>query len=255
MNYILPTIIHLIDPFLLSALLLGLCICMALRNSSIQRVRRLAWVAGLCWLLSTPAFAQLMMLTIDRPAHHPQKIQTPAAIVVLGGGIYPPTQFHPQTEIGNDTTRRCLKAIELYHELKPNRVIVSGGKVDPDEEVDTIAQTMRDFLVSGGVPADKIVMEQASRNTHDNIAQTTKLLTDRDIDSIVLVTDSLHMLRSRSCFQKAGITVTPVASRSLTVNSEWTAWSFLPDTGVPQHMKRISREWVGLAYYKARGWI
>lgn len=70
-------------------------------------------------------------------------------------------------DLGNETTVRLLKALELYRSGKINRIIVSGGKIKDMEK--SAAQYMKEFLVLNGVPGNFIITEDESLDTAQNI--------------------------------------------------------------------------------------
>ena len=122
-------------------------------------------------------------------------------IVVLGGSIRPTSDTVPEVELGAETLLRCLHAARLHRQGKPCKIVVSGGRVDPDVPGPALAQAMRDFLVGQGVPAGDLMMEDQSRTTSENAALTKKLLSERGISKIVLVTSASHMQRAEYCFR------------------------------------------------------
>jgi hypothetical protein len=73
------------------------------------------------------------------------------AIVVLGAGVVPPDGPRDRAELDHDSTLRCQHAARLYHQGRPCKVVVSGGKVDPDEPGPPVARVMADFLIQLGV--------------------------------------------------------------------------------------------------------
>ena len=51
-----------------------------------------------------------------------------------------------------------------------------------------------------------ILIENKSRNTHENAKFTAKLLKQHpELENNVLITSAFHMRRSQACFQKAGL--------------------------------------------------
>lgn len=71
-------------------------------------------------------------------------------------------------------------------------LIVSGGQ--GSDEVVSEAQAMKSYLLTRGVPQDKIIMEEQSRNTRENLAFSMRLM--REKSSAVICTSSYHVLRA-----------------------------------------------------------
>jgi hypothetical protein len=84
-----------------------------------------------------------------------------------------------QAELGEGTLRRCVKAVELYRQGKACPVLVSGGKVNPDDPGPTCTEAVRDFLIRVGVKADDVILEGRSRDTYENAVESCKLLRER----------------------------------------------------------------------------
>lgn len=71
--------------------------------------------------------------------------------------------------------RDRLDTALAYLEDHPNtRIVVSGGKGDDEHQSE--AQAMYDYLTGRGVSWNRILMEDQSRNTHQNIQNTWKSL-------------------------------------------------------------------------------
>jgi uncharacterized SAM-binding protein YcdF (DUF218 family) len=117
-------------------------------------------------------------------------------------------------------------------------VVVSGASV---------AEQMRDFMVSQGIPATAVRVETESHSTREN-ALKSKAILDQIAGKKVLLTSDYHTLRAYRAFRKAGIDVQPRP---------------FPDA-IKQSMSRLNRWGVFLglcaetgkiAYYYLRGWI
>jgi uncharacterized SAM-binding protein YcdF (DUF218 family) len=98
--------------------------------------------------------------------------------VVLCGWVRPPDDLSPRAELGTDTLQRCLHAAQLYHQGQPCPVIVSGGRV-AGATGPTMAEAMRDFPLTQGVPARDILLENRALSGYENAVETGKLLAER----------------------------------------------------------------------------
>lgn len=75
-------------------------------------------------------------------------------------------------------------------------VVVTGGKGD-DEHVSE-ARAMYDYLTENGVDGDRVLMEDRSRNTWQNINYTLDLLHEEGYDTtddVLLVSSGFHLTR------------------------------------------------------------
>ena len=156
-------------------------------------------------------------------------------------------------ELDESTCNRCLKAADMYRQCQPCPVLVSGRSTDADGA--DYAETMRDFLVRLGVRSNDVIMEGHSLTTYENAVASCKLLQERHLSRILLITDAIHLKRAVACFRKQGMEVIPCGSmyRLYAVPFEFT--KLLPQPGVAERCQRICHEWLGLAWYWWRGRI
>lgn len=81
------------------------------------------------------------------------------------------------------------------------KVIVSGGQ-GSDEHISE-AQGMYDYLVSIGIDNERIIMEDKSRNTFENLAFSAQFL-DKEKDSVAIVSNNFHIFRATKIAKKVG---------------------------------------------------
>jgi len=91
------------------------------------------------------------------------------------------------------TKYRLNRAIEYLNENEETIVIVSGGKGsnEPAPEADV----MKEYLIQNGIDEDRILTEDKSLNTSENIAFSAELI-DIENDSIGIVTNNFHVFRA-----------------------------------------------------------
>ena len=89
--------------------------------------------------------------------------------------------------------QKRLDAAYDYLQNNPHTiVIVSGGQ--GSNEPTTEAQGMYDYLVGRGIEPERILMEDASRNTDENIRYSMQLF-DAENSSVGIVTNNFHVFR------------------------------------------------------------
>lgn len=96
---------------------------------------------------------------------------------------------------------RLDEAIRYLNENPSSKVIVSGGQ-GSDEHISE-AQGMYEYLVEKGIEKDRIIKEDKSVNTTQNLAFSTEYL-DRERDSVAVVTNNFHVFRAVKIAEKAG---------------------------------------------------
>ena len=96
---------------------------------------------------------------------------------------------------------RLDEAIRYLNENPSSKVIVSGGQ-GSDEHMSE-AQGMYEYLVEKGIEKDRIIKEDKSVNTTQNLAFSAEYL-DRERDSVAVVTNNFHVFRAVKIAEKAG---------------------------------------------------
>ncbi len=146
---------------------------------------------------------------------------TPAdAIVVLGARVEAGGGPSPTLRA------RALHAAELYRAHLAPLVVFSGGVGDfgPSE-----ASVARDVVVAQGVPAAACVLEEASHSTRENARLTARVLRERGLHRVLLVSDPYHLARARWLFEREGFDV-----------------STSPTILAPRHRAPLERAWWAL---------
>lgn len=175
------------------------------------------------------------------------------AVVVLAGYAFTSSNVYQHADLGSDTLHRCELAAELCADNHKILLVTSGGPVQGDTSQPSIAALMRDYLVQRGVDGDQILVESISQNTYENAVESCKLLGERKIHRIVLVTDAEHMRRSVACFQKQGMEVTAAPTRFHELALGRTAVDYVPNPREAGDFEMGFHEWLGIAYYRLRG--
>lgn len=119
-------------------------------------------------------------------------------IVVLGAGL------RRDGRAGWALTRRAEMGAELWHDGYAEYVLCTGAQADgyPRSE----AAACKEILMRDGVPETAILLEQQSRSTEENAMFGQEILVEHGWDTVLLVTDSYHMLRAEWIFRSQGIT-------------------------------------------------
>lgn len=116
-------------------------------------------------------------------------------VIVLGAKVRGDVPSH-------NLVTRLRKACQYLEENKNTKVIVSGGK-GPGENI-TEAEAMKRYLINKGIKEERIIMEDKSVNTDENIKFSKELISDKD-SKAVIVTNNFHVYRSMKIAQKQGL--------------------------------------------------
>ena len=102
----------------------------------------------------------------------------------------------------SEVLRRRLDKAAAYLISNPNtKVIVSGGQ--GSNEIISEASGMRDYLIQSGIAENRILVEDQSSNTYENLVFSGKFL-DKTTDSVVVVTNNFHVFRTLAIAKKQG---------------------------------------------------
>jgi uncharacterized SAM-binding protein YcdF (DUF218 family) len=216
-----------------------------------RRVLGVAVPFLLLYLLSTPPAAYLSLNPLERP--YPPTEEVPAdaeAIVVLAGSIREANSVRPRPEPGPETLYRCLHAATLHRTAPQLPVVVSGGA--DGRGGPAYAHVMRDFLLGQGVKASSLVVEDRSRNTYENAVESCRLLRERGLRRVVLVTDASHMRRAAGCFRAQGAEVIPSACNHIESQFTLVPSDIVPRAQSVSGVDKAFHEWIGLLVYRVR---
>jgi uncharacterized SAM-binding protein YcdF (DUF218 family) len=202
-----------------------------------------------------PHLASQALAAGYRPLRPDNVDNRPTAIVVLGSGSFTAKDWNDSkfSIVDPVAASRVLEAVRIYRFLHPAWVISSGGTARKNDRRAPSGATMRDLLVRLGVPADKIIVEIESRNTHQEAEIIRRILAPLEIDQVVLVTTPEHMRRSVGTFRAAGIDVVPAIARDPFAADPWLDWLLPSQLGLTAS-SAVVHEVLGTAYYVLRGW-
>jgi uncharacterized SAM-binding protein YcdF (DUF218 family) len=175
-----------------------------------------------------------------KPLAVKEDIRNADVIVVLGGGI------DEGRYLSLISSHRLLRGAQLYFEGRAKKLIVSGG--DPRKvgvaEATVMGQEARRLNIAAG----DLIMEKRSRRTHEQAEEIKKISKTQNWKSILLVTSFSHMKRSLMVFEQAGFKVYPAPADPY----EKYTRDFL---GNLQLFKLLLHEYLGIIYYRIKGWI
>ncbi len=201
------------------------------------RLCRVAGVAGLLVFLLA-AFTPVPNLVGRRLAvdSRPGPAQ---AVVALGAGL------QSEGVLSEASLRRALTGILLCREgLAPDIVFSGPAFVYKVPEAIVRAEIARNL----GLKPDAILTETTARTTLEEASRIGALLRPRGIRRILLVTDSLHMVRARRLFERTGLQVLPVDADDVSLDAS------TPE-GRLQLTRKLLQEALAIAYYRVAGYL
>jgi uncharacterized SAM-binding protein YcdF (DUF218 family) len=104
-----------------------------------------------------------------------------------------------------DRPERLIEGARLVREGRARWLVISGGSGDPEWPDAREADFLVRFATDLGVPRARILMQRESRTTAEDALYTARLLREKQLRPVFLVTSAFHMPRAMGCFRKAGV--------------------------------------------------
>ncbi|GEL22083.1 hypothetical protein PSU4_10370 [Pseudonocardia sulfidoxydans NBRC 16205] len=122
-------------------------------------------------------------------------------IIVLGSGLI-------RGKVPPLLAARLDRALSVWHEEhsagRSPFFVVSGGQ-GPDEPVPE-SHAMADYLLAHAIPPDRVLCEDRSRTTDENLRFSKALIVERDPTArCVIVTNNFHAFRAALAARRAGL--------------------------------------------------
>ncbi|WP_053955161.1 YdcF family protein [Inediibacterium massiliense] len=120
-------------------------------------------------------------------------------IVVLGAGLKGET-------LSQTLFYRMSKALEYLHKYPNAKIVVSGGQ-GKGEDISE-AEGMKRFLIDKGIDENRIIKEDQSTNTLENIKFSKNILhkiEKKEINEFVIITNGFHLYRAKLLARRNGI--------------------------------------------------
>ena len=242
-----------------------LLFALAAKNDPRARAVLIAAALVILWLSSTTGFSHMLAKSLEWRYPTPDEIPVADVVVVLGGGTEPAVYPRPSVEV-NGAGDRVLYAASLYKEGKAAHILLSGGNISwHDEGATTPAEDMASILTTIGIPEEALWLETISQNTYENALYSTEILTENEIERILLVTSAMHMPRSVALFEKQGVEVIPVpVDFSITEDESPQDSSGILQSKIIKIIPQASnlslttnamKEYIGYFIYKLQGWL
>lgn len=204
-------------------------------------------------VLALSPLGLLMMNVLEERFPKPRLPAEIAGIIVLGGSfdtVIARTRREPEL---NEAADRITATMALSRQYPNARVIFSGGSASMIAK--DISETIpaRELMLSLGLEADRLLLEDQSRNTAENASFTKAIADPQPGETWLLVTSAYHMPRAVGCFRIAGFDVVPYPVDYRTPSGT-EVWS--PSTATVRNVEKVHfaiREFLGLAAYRISG--
>jgi uncharacterized SAM-binding protein YcdF (DUF218 family) len=159
--------------------------------------------------------------------------------IILAGGRY------GDGSLNQASIERTIAGVRLFHRGLVPRLLFSGGPCCGRSASVGMAELAHDL----GVPRSAILLEEQSTRTYENARHSVELVRGAGLRSAVLVTSQTHLMRARLAFASVGLEVNPVRASDTNLSLV---------SGTDERIALLNatiHEYIGLAYYRMRGWI
>ena len=239
--------LHKILPFFLSPLGVSLSLLILF---FFYRKKLFVFLSLIILLISSnPLVANYLTMRLEEP-YYPipvQNIKKHDFVVVLSGMIH---------QVGNKNFKkyewgdpdRFYAGIELIKNKKASNLIFTAGQLPWTENWKPEGYILKDKAVNMGIPEENIFVTDKVKNTYEESVAVLKLIPKNT--SIILVTSTFHMKRSKYLFEKQGFNITPFPVDFNISSSNFTFLDLIPSVSSLQKTSTFIRENIGRLYYK-----
>lgn len=250
----------LFSPASLLALLFGLGLLGMLAGRLLARAWARRWGRR---LVSAAAilFVAVSILPLDtwllRPLEErfPQVKSLPESVdgvIVLGGALSPLGSVSRGAPQLGGASERIFAMVELARNYPDAEVVFSGGTASLLAPELREADEVKKLLAGIGALDPRMIFERGSRNTRENALYSHDLIAPGTAERWLLVTSAFHMPRAVGVFRALDwpVVAYPVDYQS----GPSSALLRFDPLGNLTRLQLASKEWVGLVYYRLRGW-
>lgn len=105
-----------------------------------------------------------------------------------------------------------LDAALEYGKQYPHVMFILSGGQGPDEDISE-AEAMKNYLVAHGMEEERLILEDQSTSTYENIAFSKKLLPDH-ITGVTVITSDYHLARTQKIAKELGLETDAVPAKT-----------------------------------------
>ncbi|MGB1317757.1 MAG: YdcF family protein [Flavobacteriales bacterium] len=220
-----------------------------------RRKRLLSWALAILLIFSNSfivdelvRFWEIEVVSID--AIDPE-IKT---AIVLGGGVYHDKETD-RVKYGKNADR-YLSVLQLYKAGKIEKILIAGGPANYLEPWAKESEIIKELYLLCGIPADDVLVENRSLNTHENALYSKEILAKTGEEKFLLITSSAHIRRAQACFEKQGVSVQVYPAMKGVGNRRWQLdYLLVPSLDNFSKWRGLIHEWIGFLSYKVRGYV
>ncbi|PKP02386.1 MAG: hypothetical protein CVU11_12065 [Bacteroidetes bacterium HGW-Bacteroidetes-6] len=243
----------LFSPFTWILALLALAVF--LKNPKKKKRFLIAALASALFFSNTFIAKEFMRLWEPSPVPVTSLQKHYSAAIVLGGGMVTADSRYNSTSFRHNTDR-IMQAIWLYNNGVVDKIVISGGSGSLQFRNMLEGSILYHYLCDIGIPADDMLIDSLSDNTHQNAVNTAILLNDSlPGENYLLITSASHMRRSLGCFHHEGIEADPFPVDFTAGERSWDVMNLIvPKAEAFVIWEELLHEIVGSVIYRIVGY-
>ena len=172
---------------------------------------------------------------------------------ILLGGMISLTSCEENIQFSNQNDR-LLNTLDLFYSKKIDKILITGAAGSLSSDLKE-SQILKKYLNKVGVPDSCILIEDKSKNTHENAIYCEKILNNfPNNNSYLIITSDYHMRRSLACFKRTHLKIYPFVKKSHIKHFD-LEWILIPQSNILFEWKVLFHEMIGYITYKIIGYI
>lgn len=177
----------------------------------LQTAKKLLLVLLVCaWTFSVLPIGEWISYPLNsRFATNPELPERVDGIIVLGGAVNTLRSAQWNQLQLNKRADRLAHWLALAARYPEARLLFTGGNGTPFAQLPSEAGILNDFVKDRLLDPERLILEDESRNTAENVAYSHRLVKPRPGENWVLITSASHMPRAVGLFCKQDWPVIP----------------------------------------------
>ena len=204
-------------------------------------------------LISFLPIGSYLIYNIEKEYHSYIKPPDQVDGILILGGATNPLLYNEYDQISlNGSSERLVESVFIIKKFDKAKVIFSGGSGILNRPDFDHARVAKSFYNKIGIEIDKIIFEDNSRNTYENIIYSKKIANPKINENWLLITSASHMKRALLIADKNNWKLIPYAVDFKNIKN----FKLIPNLKLLKNLNTFqqgSHEWLGLISYYLMG--
>ena len=204
-------------------------------------------------LISFLPIGSYLIYNIEKEYHSYIKPPDQVDGILILGGATNPQLYNEYDQISlNSSSERLVESVFIIKKFDKAKVIFSGGSGILNRPDFDHAQVAKSFYKKIGIEIDKIIFEDNSRNTYENITYSKKIANPKINENWLLITSASHMKRALLIAEKNNWKLIPYAVDFKNIKN----FKLIPNLKLLKNLNLFQQglhEWLGLVSYYLMG--